>query len=147
MKLSERDKHIILLGVVFVALGGYIVVSRTGSSGTGPSGMAPVSEGNLFQASVNADFSGVALGVSMLGIDVNGGITPEARLMHFFDPGQAVPPNPPNQQYTTPRHRYPTVSGTNISTLIHHGYSPLMVPSPRDNDWMWNPPTESYFGG
>lgn len=146
MKLSDRDKHIILLGVVFVALGGYIVVSRTGAAGTGVTNKSPRRE-SIAQASLNLTVQGIAADVNMLGIDVNGGFTPESRLLHFFHPNYGMRLNPPDQQYTDTAHRYPTVSGTNISTLIHHGYSPLMCPADQDTAWMVNPPSESYFGG
>lgn len=146
MKLSERDIHIIILGVAFVALGGYVAITHTGAPGTGPSNKAPEREKGV-RASMNLSLASVSANVNMLGIDANAGLTPESRLIHFFDPNGGMRLNPPNQQYTNCRHRYPTVSGTNISTLIHHGYSPLMVPSERDYDWMVNPPSDSYFGG
>lgn len=38
-------------------------------------------------------------------------------------------------------HRYPTVSGQNISTVIHHGFDSMMRPAPTDADWMVYPPT------
>lgn len=136
-----------ILGVVFIALGGYVAVSRTGASNTGPSGMPSVSEGKGPRASLNLSMQSMSAEVNMLGIDAQGGLTPESRLIHYFDPGAPMPLNPPNQQFTDCRHRYPTITGTNISTLIHHGYTPLMIPSKRDYDWMVDPPSESYFGG
>lgn len=150
-RLSGRDLHIVILGVAFVALGGYVAVSRSSTYATDMTGQAPESEGHaprsIAEASANLGVQGLSANVNMLGITAQGGFTPQTKLLHFFDPDTPVPPNPPNQQYTDSRHRYPTVSGTNISTLIHHGYSPMMCPNPRDGQWMVNPPSESYFGG
>lgn len=147
MKLSDRDIHLIVIGVAFVALGGYIAVSRTGAVNTGPSGKAPTNEAKGLTASLNLSMASMSANVNMLGLDVKGGLTPETKLIHFFDPKSPLGINPPNQQFTDTKHRYPTVTGTNISTLIHHGYSPLMVPSERDYAWMVDPPSESIFGG
>lgn len=152
MKLSDRDIHIIVLGVAFVALGGYFAISHTGAPNTGPAGQSPKFEGVAPRHSGptysgNLSMAGMSAEVNMLGIDVKGGLTPETKLIHFFDPHTPLPLNVPGQQYTDTCHRYPTVTGTNISTLIHHGYSPLMVPSSRDYEWMTEPPSESYFGG
>lgn len=147
MKLSSRELHILVLGLAFVALGGYVTISRTGAANTGPSGQAPASEGKGPRATMNLSMQSMSAQVNMLGLDVHGGLTPESKLLHFFDPGAPMPLNPPNQQFTDCRHRYPTITGTNISTLIHHGYSPLMVPSPRDYDWIVDPPSDEYFGG
>lgn len=147
MKLSRRDLHIIILGVAFLALGGYVAISRTGADNTGPSGMPPASEGKGPRASMNLSMQSMSADVNMLGINVHGGLTPESKLLHYFDPDTPMPLNPPNQQFTDCKHRYPTLTGSNISTLIHHGYSALMVPSPRDYDWMVNPPSDEFFGG
>jgi hypothetical protein len=38
-------------------------------------------------------------------------------------------------------HRYPSVSGGNISTVIHEGWSSLMRPAPQDADWQDMPPS------
>lgn len=161
MKLSDKDKHLIILGAAFVLLGGYVAISRTGAPGTGPSGMPSTSQNpkrgglsanltvsRLASANVAAGLdSGVSADVNMLGIDAKGGLTMESMLLHYFHPEGPLPLNPPNQQYTNTKQRYPTVTGTNINTLIHHGYSPLMVPTPRDYSWIVNPPADSYFGG
>lgn len=39
-------------------------------------------------------------------------------------------------------HRYPAVSGGNISLIIHKGWDEMMRPAPQDNDWMVSPPSE-----
>lgn len=42
-------------------------------------------------------------------------------------------------------HRYPNVSGGNISALIHHGMSPLRKHAPRDSKWIECPPAEVMY--
>lgn len=39
-------------------------------------------------------------------------------------------------------HRYPTVSGGNITALIHHGLSPLRQSKGMDQRWITRPPGE-----
>jgi hypothetical protein len=39
-------------------------------------------------------------------------------------------------------HRYPTVSGGNITSLIHHGLSPLRQSKGMDQRWITRPPGE-----
>lgn len=51
----------------------------------------------------------------------------------------------PGQQQVTLPHRYPNLSGTNISTLIHFGLSAMSHPHPKDLAWMNSPPSEDYF--
>jgi hypothetical protein len=39
-------------------------------------------------------------------------------------------------------HRYPTVPGSNITCLIHHGLSPLRMSKGMDQKWITRPPAE-----
>jgi hypothetical protein len=39
-------------------------------------------------------------------------------------------------------HRYPNVSGSNITALIHHGLDPLCKRAPSDSKWIEQPPAE-----
>jgi hypothetical protein len=39
-------------------------------------------------------------------------------------------------------HRYPNVTGQNITALIHHGMEPLRKRAPRDSKWIECPPAE-----
>lgn len=57
--------------------------------------------------------------------------------LHFFTPGYACP----GQNLVVSRHRYPVVSGGNISTLIHRGFDAFKLGSP-DNGWRVQPPSE-----
>lgn len=143
--MTERQKHLLILGVAFVAAGGYIAVSWTGWPNTGPSNKAPSNEGEgqrtLVDAGLSAGTTGIRANANFLGLTAEGGFTQESRLMHFFVPNGPMPVNPPNIQYTNTKHRYPTVTGTNINTLIHRGMQPLAIPS-GDPDWMSNPPSE-----
>lgn len=56
----------------------------------------------------------------------------------LFHPMLAVP----GQQQIMLPHRYPNVSGGNISSLIHHGMSQLCKPAPQDTAWIERPPGE-----
>jgi hypothetical protein len=60
---------------------------------------------------------------------------------HYFHPNYCVP----GQTQIWTAHRYPAVSGGNISTLIHHGMDRLKVPAPQDDDWIKNSPAEVMF--
>lgn len=57
--------------------------------------------------------------------------------LHFFSPGYMCP----GQSQILTRHRYPIVSGSNISTLIHRGFDAFRQGSP-DNEWRVQPPSE-----
>lgn len=59
----------------------------------------------------------------------------------FFHPRDVVP----GQGVIYSRHRYPEITGGNVSTLIHHGYDQLRVPAPRDRMWIECPPGEVQF--
>jgi hypothetical protein len=37
-------------------------------------------------------------------------------------------------------HRYPSTAGQNITTLIHHGLTPLSKHAPHDSKWIECPP-------
>jgi hypothetical protein len=60
---------------------------------------------------------------------------------HYFHPNFCVP----GQTQIWTQHRYPAVSGGNVSTLIHHGMSALRRPAPQDSDWIERPPAEVMF--
>jgi len=59
---------------------------------------------------------------------------------HFWVPGlDPCPGATPCKQYTP--HRYPALSGANISTVMHQGIVPACCNNaPADNDWRLNPP-------
>lgn len=57
--------------------------------------------------------------------------------IHFFVPGYCCP----GQSVAPSKHRYPVVSGGNITAVINHGMSRLCEGSP-DNDWRVQPPSE-----
>lgn len=42
-------------------------------------------------------------------------------------------------------HRYPNVSGGNISALIHYGMAPLRKRAPHDSKWIECPPAEVMY--
>lgn len=142
--LSNKQIALAVAGGAILMAAVYSTIQRTGAPGTGPSGKAPRID-SAAQASGNIALQGLSAPVNMLGISTDGGFTWESRLLHFFDPdsGHVNPGDCDYGHYV--RHRYPTISGTNISTLIHKGYSPLMVPSTRDYDWITCPPADAEF--
>lgn len=82
----------------------------------------------------------------MMGLNVNAGIRlgagtpldlrPEC---HFWSPG--LDGHAPHYGVVTTRHRYPSVPGGNISTIIHKGWSAMSQDAPSDNTWFDTPPT------
>lgn len=42
-------------------------------------------------------------------------------------------------------HRYPSVSGQNITALIHYGMEPLRKRAPSDSKWIECPPAEVMY--
>lgn len=58
---------------------------------------------------------------------------------HYFHPNYC---HSENQQQIWMPHKYPRVSGGNLSTLIHRGMDALKEPSPYDNSWRVQPPGE-----
>jgi hypothetical protein len=47
--------------------------------------------------------------------------------------------------YVVSRHRYPQLSGTNMTAVIHHGWDAMMRPAPADTAWIERPPAEVEF--
>ncbi len=45
--------------------------------------------------------------------------------------------------YTYTPHRYPRMTGGEITTLIHRGYSSMRIPNIADVQWMIAPPSEA----
>jgi len=68
----------------------------------------------------------------------NGGFDPPMSIYEHFDAKLTID----GQNLVKSRHRYPTVTGGNISTLIHRGFSQLRLPAPQDRKWMECPPAE-----
>lgn len=84
----------------------------------------------------------------MMGLNVNAGIRlgagtaldlrPEC---HFWSPDtNPRDANPPCGVVMTP-HRYPSVPGGNISTIIHKGWSAMSQDAPSGNSWFQDPPS------
>jgi hypothetical protein len=72
-----------------------------------------------------------------LGIDAQ--IPTPRQQVHFWTPGLDPCPNgTPAVQYTP--HRYPAISGGNISTVMHKGIVEACCNRSPDNDWRLNPP-------
>lgn len=117
MQLSEKDLALLAVGVAFSALLAYIAYDR---SDTGQA---------RFESS-----TGITTGFNVIDTAIDALDTGD----HYFHPAHSVPGQ---TQIFTP-HRYPTVSGGNISTLIHQGMSALNRPAPQDDDWRIRPPAE-----
>jgi len=55
---------------------------------------------------------------------------------HYVDPNQFTGP------VTVMPHRYPPISGINLSVLARHGWAPLRKQMPQDFDYLNAPPSE-----
>jgi hypothetical protein len=121
MRLDERDWGLILAGAGFIVLLVMLAHSRT----------------NTGQPRYQQESAAMAsMAVTMLGID--GLDTGD----HYFHPAHCVP----GQTQIFTQHKYPVVSGGNISTLIHRGgFDRLAKPAPQDDDWLKRPPAEVMF--
>lgn len=58
--------------------------------------------------------------------------------IHGWHPG--YDPDPTCQPVTQSKHRYPSVPGGNISTVMHQGWSALTLKAPAGNEWLVAPP-------
>lgn len=140
--LSRKEWAWLAAGIAIVGAGLYAVNTRIGGPNTGPSGRAPREE-----AIAPAVILGSS-GSNMLGISNTGAMTYGSCLSHLFHPFSDFGHASPGSDYQHHvRVRYPTVPGSNISTLIHYGYSPMLMPSARDYDWFTNPPADIEFAG
>jgi len=61
-------------------------------------------------------------------------------------PGHVCEPQDHHAGYVYTRHRYPRGVGGELSAVIHHGFSPMRVPSGTpDEQWIAAPPSEVMF--
>lgn len=74
-------------------------------------------------------------------LSVGGGLDKPVGMQNheFVTPGNSLVP----VVYTP--HRYPNVSGSNITALVHHGFTPLRKRAPSDSKWIECPPAEVMF--
>ncbi len=71
------------------------------------------------------------------------------------DYGLYVDPHPDHPRFCQPEqhhngyvytpHRYPRVTGGEITAIIHRGFSPMRVPDVADVQWLIAPPSEVAF--
>jgi len=143
VKLTPTDWGLIAVGAAVLGAGVYFTATQVNHPGAYPSGYQPERQ-TLTDTSLNLSLQGIAVNAEALGIDVQGGLTLHSKLLHFFVPDAPTTGycNPPNQQFTDTRQRYPQVSGCNISTLVHHGMGPLFAPNKHDKAWISTPPAE-----
>lgn len=124
MPLSTHDWGMIAAGGAFVIVLGMIAHQQSG-------------EVIVPEVQTEAQFSGLGLDLGgQLNLGTNLSLD---RLLHFYHPG--YDPWPGGQKLVTLPHRYPHVSGGNISTVIHRGMSAMCKGSP-DNAWRIFPPSE-----
>jgi hypothetical protein len=119
MQVDNRDLALIGVGAAFILLLAYVGYTRTGKTGqpryTSPGG------------AVTAGLFGVVDSLD----------TGE----HYFHPAHCVP----GQTQIFTQHKYPDISGGNISTIIHQGMDRLGKSAPQDDDWLKHPPAEVMF--
>src|SRR5580765_7793043 len=94
----------------------------------------------------------VAAGLVLLAAAVRrapqGGLKVPARAVEdvpAFTPPPGTPVVGPNQHvgacvYTP--HRYPSLAGSDVTTLVNYGHHPLRLPHERDTGWLTRPPSE-----
>jgi uncharacterized membrane protein YagU involved in acid resistance len=74
---------------------------------------------------------------------------PDDDLARMTDPHPDHPlfcqPEDHHAGYTYTPHRYPRVTGGEITALIHRGFSPMRVPRSADVQWLIAPPSEVSF--
>jgi len=115
--MQAKDMSIILVGAGFVALLAYIAYDQSDTP-------TPRYE----------SATGITTGFNVIDTAIDALDTGD----HYFHPAYCVPGQ---TQIFTP-HKYPTVSGGNITTLIHQGMDRLSQPAPQDDDWRIRPPAE-----
>lgn len=103
----------------------YLINSNTG-------GMKPVPDTQR-----ESQFDGVAIKQN-----ANYGVgTPLDMSQHHHGWHPGYDPDPTGQPVTQSKHRYPAVSGGNISSVMHNGWSSVAHISPGgDNNWFLTPP-------
>jgi hypothetical protein len=74
---------------------------------------------------------------------------PDDDLARMTDPHPDHPvfcqPEDHHAGYVYTRHRYPRVTGGEITALIHKGFSPMRIPAVDDVQWLIAPPSEVSF--
>lgn len=124
--LNERDWGLIAVGAI---MAGLVLYSATKNSGGNP---VPTVETEAQFGAINAD----------VGLRFNAGTPLDMNPnLHFYAPG--YDPEPNGQPMRTLPHRYPRVTGANVSAVIHRGFDALKYGAPEDNEWMQNPPSEA----
>lgn len=113
MHLSSKDVLLLFLGIVGSATFAYMANNRVDTQGKGQ----PRYEGQA--------------GGSLIIDHLDTGD-------HYFHPNMCYPGQ---DQIFTP-HRYPKVSGGNITTLIHQGFDAMRRQAPQDADWIEQPPAD-----
>ena len=58
--------------------------------------------------------------------------------LHGWHPG--YDPQPHATPVTNSPHRYPAISGGNLSSVMHNGWSRASMSAPAGDDWRRNPP-------
>jgi len=66
--------------------------------------------------------------------------TPLDMAQHFHGWHPGYDPDPSAQPVTQSRHRYPTLPGGNISTVMHKGWAQAGQDQPNSTGWFLNPP-------
>jgi hypothetical protein len=117
MPLNEKDLGLIAVGVAIVGVLVYIAYDQTDRTGQPRYQNTPVTASlSVMDTAIDALDTGD----------------------HYFHPAFCAP----GQTQIFIPHKYPAVSGGNISTLIHQGMDALRRDAPQDDDWLKRPPGE-----
>jgi hypothetical protein len=72
--------------------------------------------------------------------DIKGGGTAPQPGPHFVGPEQHI------GDVVLTAHRYPAVTGGDITAMINYGFRPLLIPHEKDQFWITAPPSEAVWG-
>jgi hypothetical protein len=121
MLLNEKDLSFIAIGAIAVFVLSYCAHQNSDDGGKG-------------QPRYDGELAGAGLFGAMVIDALDTGD-------HYFHPASCIPGQ---QQVFTP-HRYPTISGGNITALIHQGMDAMRRQAPQDSDWIERPPGEEMW--
>jgi hypothetical protein len=128
-----KNSHALCLAII--GMGALVALYYAMQTSDGPSLPVPQfqSEAQVMGLNVGSPFE------ASIGIDVGNNGSNTRSQPHFWVPGlDPCPGATPCVQYTP--HRYPSLPGGNISTVMHQGIVEACCNNAPDRDWYFNPP-------
>jgi hypothetical protein len=122
--MTPNEKVVVILGAIGAGVLGYMAFQQTGDK---------------YVPQIQGEGQAMGLGVQA-SMRVNAGtpldMSPE---IHFWEPGFHYDSQAP-QPTVQSRHRYPSIPGGNMSTVMHKGWSSMCDSAPAGNSWFNTPP-------